>query len=359
MENCPSYANSYTPPDSESVASNSKKTILSTVTGDGSSVQTASECYEDRRAHRKCKKKVRSTDKVNFYDLPFASDYEKFLKRSIDPKLQLKVKGPLSNLFFQFKADHTLKIDGESVRRVVTSSRRYQCDAGMVIPCILPDFDSDWYKTKTNIKERTLNAVGENCDFDFSAFQEQMCKEIRQHAKKVAAGVTDPNRQHGLQVFKIVNVEDVICNISNGNVEDTLELADFGTDVKSQVSYAFVNHMLKNKAVTEDDKKDIKSFAAELPPRPVIKSEGFPIGSCKDWVKTTDPNYVPTLMRIKAKLGDLERPDDSRYIIFGRNTLRTDEEILSKLPEKKIFTDIVTGHNGGISILIILIICFD
>ena len=48
MENCPSYANSYTPPDSESVASNSKKTILSTVTGDGSSVQTASECYEDR-----------------------------------------------------------------------------------------------------------------------------------------------------------------------------------------------------------------------------------------------------------------------------------------------------------------------
>lgn len=61
--------------------------------------------YDKRRISRKSRQKVRLTDPVKFVDLNFVMNYEQYFKPSIDPKLQLNVKGPLAYLFFRFEAN--------------------------------------------------------------------------------------------------------------------------------------------------------------------------------------------------------------------------------------------------------------
>jgi len=276
------------------------------------------------------------------------------------PKLQLHIKGPLANLCFSFKADYSLQVDGKPVRRVITSCKRYQAPAGTEMPCILPDFESDWYETHQNVKKMTMESGEENSDFHYASFHEILQKEIRAAVKKSSDQVgQDPLRQHGLRCFKITNREDVIMNISNGQVPSKIYFADYESGSNARIPFQFAKYQLKDPTVREVDKVNIRSFSQELPPyEGLTATEGFPLGFCEEWMAKVEPGYIHVLMGLLTKVEGVDRPDDSQYLVFGHNTLKTDEEILSKLPEVVMFTDVVSGVNPGINIIIITAMLF-
>lgn len=83
--------------------------------------------YGDRRLERKkfSEKNKSSGDEVIFVDLPGTYDYDAYFKECYDPKLQMFIKGPFSNLHWTFTAVDEIREEASTDRRVLLLNTFY------------------------------------------------------------------------------------------------------------------------------------------------------------------------------------------------------------------------------------------
>ena len=138
-------------------------------------------------------------DPVHFHDVPYVMDYTSWLEKSIDPSIQLAVKGPLSQLCYFFKK-------GDNGETSITT-RPFASPPDALVPIILPDYSSEYYKNRRKNDTGKDNSDDEvpivNDIYHSNNLEESQQEESQQFNKY------DHNNNNalGLKAFYLVNTE--------------------------------------------------------------------------------------------------------------------------------------------------------
>jgi hypothetical protein len=250
--------------------------------------------------------KARKGDPVHFVDFPYVMDYTSWLEPTIDPSIQLAVKGPISQL--------TYIIERMDNGEIVTKTRPFSSPANAEIPIILPDYSSNYFK---NQKKVTSSQEDED---DMAAVENiYAMNDLDDHHENTAAEVDhNSNNQLGLKAFYLINTETRLpFNISEGILDPAdLKMADFAEDQRAQHCYRYANSVLNSDEYREDKKEEVRQWLKEMPPEPVDKKQGFPKGSAANCF----PVSHNRLQRIIELCKTLRRPDPSEYLKYEQHS---------------------------------------
>ncbi len=254
-------------------------------------------------------------------------DYTSWLEKSIDPSIQLAVKGPLSQLCYFFKK-------GDNGETSITT-RPFASPPDALVPIILPDYSSDYYK---NSKQNdTSTNGGKNSDDEVPIVNEiyhsNNLEETEQDEEVNVANKKDHNTNNalGLKAFYLVNTEHKLdFRISKGVLDPAdLKVADFADDeTRAHLPYNYGKHILHTKDYTAEHKNQINKWLNQKMPTPPESNKGFQAGAAASYASSyaSDKNGLQRLVELSK---EVRRLDPSAYnnsqqkVSFVESTLET------------------------------------
>lgn len=274
--------------------------------------------------------------------------------------------------------------------KVLTTTRRFQSSPDQSVPIFLPDHDSEWHTTFSNIDESSV--IGNQKEYKERvklAFEEnEKLISLEEETKKltvkesnlddddgssvISSDENDDNISTsesdeddvtskpqynwsdllGMRAFKVVNKDERIANMIVKPPSDPscLMVADFEESaIRAHLLHNYARNIMKQDSGRSlEEKKDVEDWLKTIPPRPFDKSKGFNSGEAKKWfdhVYGIDHKLV--LQRVLEKSCDskLKRPDQTEYL--KTHALTTDQETLASLPEEEFLTSVGNSHNRG------------
>jgi hypothetical protein len=265
-------------------------------------------------SRRAATKTTRKNDPVYFTDINYVSDYTGWLKDSIDPTIQLAVKGPISQLSYAFEK----LANGQ----VISTTKPFGSPADAEIPIILPDYSSDFYRNRAKSVRPNPTPMEENTltgDFEDDADDEMQAVQAMYRQSNLGNdGEHNLEADHniknslGLNAFYLINTEDKLnFRISAGTVnEEDLKIADFAEDQRAQHGYHYATSLLNSEDYRADKKADIREWLKTVPPAPTNKKSGFAKGDAERWVGA---NYINGLKPVLELAKQVERPTMRAY----------------------------------------------
>jgi hypothetical protein len=237
------------------------------------------------RSHGSACHAEKKYDMIRFVDLTFVMDWTKFFDDAIDKRIQLGVKGPHTNHCFIFEARGFSNENGEDIRQVITSCRRFMSPTGKDVPMILPDLSPEhWKEYKKLSKKPIIEYDPTNCGEEISLVLNQRVTDTNELI------ITSETTLLGLRVFKISNNENYIFNILQKTLLDSnLEIAPFENKIKGHMIYHYCHHIRTNIGrYSEDEKHQVLLFMeTKFPPKLIDINKGFSKDASKEFVNCT------------------------------------------------------------------------
>ena len=285
---------------------------------------------------------------MHFEDLPYVLDYTEWLRTSIDPTIQLAVKGPISQLLYIF--------DGNG-DEVVTSTRPFPCPADTKVPIILPDYSSKYYSS-TNYKAdgkridtsgaQLVKAIAEMEDEDqaeeVAAVNAMYESNVRQEVKQESNYVLEDENQAikdamGLKAFNLINTEHKLgFSISNQILDaTTLKVAEFEEGPRAHLPYSYARSILNSDTYTSEKKQEVREWMSEMPTPPTDIRKGFPKGSAEH----NFPVFTNMFERVLELSKKVRRPEANAYTTMQGSSVSS--EPLEDLPHLELACDSTTS----------------
>jgi len=251
--------------------------------------------------------------------------------------------------------------------QVITSTRRYQSEAGRFVPAFLPDLSTQWSKNHGDFESVKISAAYKD-DFD-KEFREENnmgqddveSSESESENDEVLSADTnddddDTNEDQddewtilGLRAFKVRNEDEIVNNILVGPPAESIKVAEFDSTTRARLCYNYAAAVQSNDARSAEDKEEVRDWETRaMPPNPGHR-EGFAEGAAKNWFyHLNGENHDQVLPRVLKKLTDprLKRPSIADYSARD-SLLETDQKVIDSLPEEQFYTSIGFAKNAG------------